>query len=267
VRFVVVVLVLVASVASAQGPHRDDAELVQIKELEARLEYEQALTLVEKIIARGGSNRGKLVELHFLAGKLAAGLDRVQIAHEHFARVLSLEPNATLPDGTSPKITTPFDAARGQTAPLRITVSTRSGLPEASVEADPLHIVATTKTVRYGDWFQILAHDVHGNTVWEERYDAPESGRTPSASTDHRPFYKRPAFWGGVALGTASLAGVGAWRFSVAQDEWNTMKAEGGHAYSELSAVEDRGRRWSLVANLGLGLAILSTIATVSFAF
>jgi hypothetical protein len=45
------------------------------------------------------------------------------------------------------------------------------------------------------------------------------------------------------------------------------MKAEGGHAYSELSAVEDRGRRWSLVANLGLGLAILSTIATVSFAF
>ncbi|HTL35912.1 MAG TPA: hypothetical protein VL326_22435, partial [Kofleriaceae bacterium] len=88
----VVAIFLLGGIARADAPHRDDAELVHVKELEAKLEYEEALTLVEKIIARGGADTQKLVELHFLAGKLAAGLDRVDVAQEHFARVLSLEP-------------------------------------------------------------------------------------------------------------------------------------------------------------------------------
>jgi hypothetical protein len=256
VRFVVLAVLLVAGVARADIPHRDDAELAQVKELEAKLEYEQALTLVEKIIAEGRADRSKLVELHFLAGKLAAGLDRVQVAQEHFARVLSLEPNATMPDGTSPKITMPFDAARGQTAPLRISLRGETII----VDADPLQLVSRTEV--QGD--DARAFDAHGNIVWEQHITR-EPARPPSV--EHRPFYKRPVFWGGIALGTASLAGVGAWRFDVAQDEWSDMKTAGTHEYTELSAVEDRGRRWGLVANISLGLALLSTIATVTVAF
>ena len=266
-RWVVIAVLLVASIARADGTHVDDAELTRAKELEAKLEYNEALTLVEKIIADGHADPDKLVELHFLAGKLAAGLDRVDVAQEHFARVLSLEPGTTLPDGTSPKITTPFDAARGQTSALRITVSSRGGKPEAIVEADPLHIVAKTETIDHGTWFDVVARDVHGNTVWEQRFDVPGVDRPPPPPQSHRPFYKRPVFWGGIALATASLAGVGAWRFDVAQNQWNDMKTAGTYNYSELTSVEDRGRRWGLVANIGFGVALLSTIATVSFTF
>jgi hypothetical protein len=258
VRFLVVAVLLVAGIARAQGPHVDDAELAHAKELEAKLEYEQALTLVEKIIVSGHADRAKLVELHFLAGKLAAGLDRVEVAQEHFARVLSLEPGTTLPDGTSPKITMPFDAARGQTAPLRVTLHGH----EIAVEADPLQLV--TRTEIRDD--EAVALDTYGNVVWTEHIAATIEA-PPSPAPTHRPLWKTPAFWGGIAVGTAAVAGIGAWRFDAAQTQWNEMKAEGGHDYSELTAVEDRGRRWGLVTNISLGAAILSTVATVVIIF
>ena len=256
-RFFVVAILLVAGIARAQ-PHVDDAELAHAKELEAKLEYDQALTLVEKIIVSGHADRAKLVELHFLAGKLAAGLDRVEVAQEHFARVLSLEPGTTLPDGTSPKITLPFDAARGQTAPLRVTMHGH----EVAVEADPLQLV--TRTEVRGD--EAVAFDTYGNIVWSEHIAAPIEPPPPPPPA-HRPLWKRPAFWGGIALGTAAVAGIGAWRFDTAQTQWNEMKAEGGHDYTELTAVEDRGRRWGLVTNISLGAALLSTVATVVIVF
>ena len=259
-RFVVVAILLVAGLARADGPHIDDAEHARAKELEAKLEYEQALTLVEKIIVEGNADRAKLVELHFLAGKLAAGLDRVEVAQEHFARVLSLEPGTTLPEGTSPKITMPFDAARGQTAPLRVTLHGH----EIAVEADPLQLVSRTE-IRGDD---AVALDTYGNIVWTEHIAPNIEHPPPPPPPPHaRPLWKRPAFWGGIALGTAAVAGFGAWRFDVAQTQWNDLKAEGGHDYTELTAVEDRGRRWGLVANISLGAALLSTVATVVIAF
>lgn len=257
-RIVVVAILLVAGLARADAPHVDDPELAHAKELEAKLEYEQALTLVEKIIVEGHADRAKLVELHFLAGKLAAGLDRVEVAQEHFARVLSLEPSTSLPDGTSPKITTPFDAARGQTAPLRISLRGQAIV----VDADPLQLVSRTE-VR-GD--EALAFDAYGNVVWAQHV-APIAEPPPPPPHNDRPLWKRPVFWGGIAAGTAAVAGVGAWRFDVAQTQWNDMKAEGGHDYSELTAVEDRGRRWGLVTNISLAAALLSTVATIVIAF
>ena len=260
----VVAILLLVSIARADAPHRDDAELVHVKELEAKLEYEEALTLVEKIIARGGADRDKLVELHFLAGKLAAGLDRVDVAQEHFARVLSLRPGSSLPDGTSPKITMPFDAARGQTSPLRITVDTHSTPPTAVIEADTTHIVASTKALQDGFFYDVIAFDTYGNIVWKERVHGTEHVEPfPKQPEEHRPLYKQQLFWASGILVFGGFAGYSAWRFKVAQDQWDDYKAAGTHDYSELVDIEHRGHRWAAATYTGIGAAAVCALLVV----
>ena len=263
---ILVVGCLLLATSIAQADHAD-AELEEARKLEAQLEYDKALVLVEKLIAAGHADPQQLVELHFEAGKLAAGLDRIDIAIDHFARVLTLVPDRQLPDGTSPKITTPFEAARGQTQPLRISAKFVDGRALAVIDADPVHIVAKQETVVVDHGQEVRAFDVYGNVVFSQTLELFDEHPPPAIHPTHRPFYKRPLFWGGIAVGTASLAGISAWRFDVAQNQWNDMKAAGMNDYTALTAVEDRGRRWGLAANIGFGAALLSTVATIAVAF
>jgi hypothetical protein len=242
----VLLLLLLASVAHADP--LDDA-----KRLEAQLDFEPALVIVEKLINDGGNDRAHLVELHLFAGKLAAGLDRREAAEDHFARAISLAPSTTLPEGISPKIALPFAAARAHSGPLVINEL-------GQVEDDPANVVESVRKV--GD--QIVAFDVHDNMVWSKRIEEP---RAIIVEPVRRPFYKRPVVWGSVALTTLAIAGVGAWRFSSAQNEWDERTAAGMTDYSTLQAIEDRGHRWGVVANVGAVAAALSTILTVSVAF
>lgn len=265
-RIVVLALLTALAIAFA-GTARADDDLAEARRLESQLEYDKALVIVEKLIAQGGLDRDHLVQLHLFAGKLAAGLDRTAVAEEHFARVLTLAPALMLPEGTSPKITAPFDAARGRTTPLRISTRRAGDHMEAVIEADPLHIVERQERVPIADGgFDLRALDVYGNVVWTEHEHGEQTSLPPVRITPpQRPFYKRSLFWGGILVGTAAITGIGAWRFEVAQNDWNQMKADGTHDYSELTAVEDRGRRWGMVTNVGLGAVVLSTIATLSF--
>lgn len=242
---VVVVLLLLASIARADT--LDDA-----KRLEAQLEFEPALVIVEKLIRDGGHDRAGLVELHLFAGKLAAGLDRRDVAEDHFARVLSLAPSTKLPEGISPKILLPFDAARAKTGPLVIN-------DDGRVESDPMNLVSTIRKERD----ELVAFDAHDNLLWSKRIEA----RVTIVEPVHRPLYKRPILWGSIAATTLAIAGVGAWRFSSAQDEWNDKRAADMTDFTELQAIEDRGRRWGVVANAGAVAAVLSTVLTVSFAW
>lgn len=262
----IVVLALVTAFSLA-GTARADDDLAEAKRFESQLEYDKALVIVEKLIAQGGLDREHLVQLHLFAGKLAAGLDRTDVAEEHFARVLTLAPALTLPEGTSPKITTPFDAARGRTTPLRISTRRAGDHMEAVIEADPLQIVAKQERVPISDGgFDLRALDIYGNVLWTEHEHGEQTALPPVHITPpHRPFYKRSLFWGGILVGTATLAGVGAWRFEVAQNDWNQLKADGTHDYSDLVAVEDRGRRWGMLTDVSIGAAVLSAIATLSF--
>lgn len=245
-RIVVVVLLLLASIAHAD--RLDDA-----KRLEAQLEFEPALVIVEKLIADGGNDRDHLVELHLFAGKLAAGLDKRDIAEDHFARALSLAPSTSLPEGISPKIALPFAAARSHSGPLVISDS-------GQVQSDPMNLVSTVRT----DAGQLVAFDVNDNLLWS---NLVEEQHPIIVEPVHRPFYKRPGVWGGVALTSLAIAGVGAWRFSTAQNEWDERKAAGMTDLTTLQSIEDRGRRWGLVANVGAVAALLSTVVTVSVAF
>lgn len=284
----VVALAALPARADDGAPSGDDA-LAEAIRLEAALDYNAALVIVEREIARGAADHDRLVTLHLFAGKLAAGLERPQVAEDHFARVLALAPTTTFAAGTSPKITGPFDAARGHTVPLRVATAVEHGAVVVKPEADPLGLVAgmavtiventvgSEREIRAMQRLRIelpagaraiavSALDAFGNRVWSQPIAATGAALDePNGSARRlRPLVARWPFWAsGTAIALAA-GGVCAWRFDSAQSEWKQLK--NGLAvpeYAELQAIERRGRRWALAANISFGVAAASTIVAI----
>lgn len=266
-------LIVLVALAMAHPALAD--ELATARELEAKLEYDQALALVEATLARGRADPDRYVELHLLAGRLAAGLDKPQMARDHFARVLAIRPSTTLPEGTSPKLTLPFNVEKTHATPLVVTIAARRGAL-AFEATDPLGLVAAVH-IRYriagasdsmrvpiakqialpaAAWvIDVTALDAVGNRLWV--------GAPPAIVDEPRSKPRVYAWWptyatiGGVAL---AFGGIAAWRFSASQDTFDRLDAEGGHDFSELQAVERRGKRWALATNVSFGVAALSGV-------
>ena len=284
----------------AQVAFADD-ELAEARRLEAALDYAGALALVDRALAHGGADPGRLVELHVLAGRLAAGLDRAELARGHFARALALRPELALPAGTSPKLTAPFEAARARSVPLRLHATSAHGLVTLQLDADPLGLVAgirvhvvdaagahaevseraaTRIVIPTGTTaIEIAALDAQGNQVWLGAAPAEVAlgaggvtggvtggltGGTGAAPQPPRPhLLARWSTWAITTGVVAGAAGFAAWRFRSAQHDWDELAATGTADYAELAAVEDRGRRWGLAANLGLGVATLTGLSAI----
>ena len=278
---------IAAVLALATAPARADEPdpLVEAMRLEGQLDYQNALIIVEKAIAQGTADHDRLVSLHRFAGRLAAGLDRTKQAEEHFAILLALAPSESFAEGTSPKITEPFDAARARTVPLRVNVNVERGAVSITPAADPLGIVRGiavklgTNELRERNALRVAipagthatevsALDMFGNRVWtqpisyEVSHDQPPRG-TLLAIT--RPFYARWPFWTATTVLAGGAGALCAWRFDSAQNEWNRLKAMGAE-YSTLQDVEQRGHRWALAANISFGAAAVSGITAIIMA-
>lgn len=270
-------LIVLVALAIARPALAD--ELATARELEAKLEYDQALALVEATLAKGGADPDRYVELHLLAGRLAAGLDQPQVARDHFARVLAVHPQHALPDGTSPKITMPFNVEKARATPLVLVLAARRGA--LSIEAtDPLGLVAqvhvrfriagASDSIRVplakqltlpaaASVVEVTALDTAGNRLWvgapPAEVIAPRRTRPPLHA-----WWPTYGTIGAVAL---IAGGVSALRFRSTQDRFDRLDAEGGHDFSELAAIERTGKRWALAANLSFGAAVVSTAIAV----
>lgn len=286
---IVVSLLAIGPIARADGLAGDvDGLLAEARAAEAALDYDKALGLVERLLATGAAGYpAAFVELELTAGRLSAGLDRAKQAEDHYARALAIDPAATLPAGTSPKLTAPLDAARARTTPLELSVIAVDGAVSVLVDADALGLVrgiALTITEANGSGrtlvergatrvavpegatpIEVAAIDAHGNVVWKGVPPEPRIMPPPTVTRDDRPGVATR--WSTWAIATGVVLGAGAfsaWRFNVAQNEWNTLRDQPNmHDFSELTAVEDRGRRWGLTANIAFGLAAVTGIATV----
>lgn len=270
---VVAIALVVAITSIARADTQGD--LAEARRLEAALEYDKALVIVDRVIANGGATRENLVELHMLAGRLAAGLDREQVAEDHFARALALAPATSLPEGTSPKIMRPFESARTRSVALRVRGAVDRGVATITVESDPLGLVAgmavklsgsgevrepqgrRIELPAQGHATDLIALDAYGNQVWSQ----PVAMTAPPLVTRARPFYKNPWLWGSLFIVSTGVGVVGAVQLTSAQNEWNALN-DGMHDYSELHAIETRGKSWGVAANLGFGLAVVTGIAT-----
>ncbi len=274
---------ILAMVAVARADDLDEA-----RRLEATLDYEHALAAVDAVIAAGGARSpDRFVELQMYAGRLAAGLDRGAVAEDHFLRALAVRPAATLPEGTSPKLVAPLDAARRRATRLRISVIAVNGAVSFLVDADALGLVrgiALTVTDASGrrdlvdraalrmavptgaTAIEVAALDANGNVVFHDVPPAPiavNALATPLARlVDDRPSV--PARWSTWAIATGVLVAGGAfsaWRFNIAQHDWDELRAQPDmHDYSALTSIEDRGRRWGLTANIALGVAAATSV-------
>ncbi len=278
-----VVVSLLAICPIAYADDLDDARTA-----EAALDYDKALTLVERVIASGAATYpAKLVELELMAGRLAAGLDRRSQAEGHYARALAIDPAAALPAGTSPKLVDPLDAARAHSSPLKLSVIAVDGAVSFLVDADALGLVrgialtiaeangtrrtlvergATRLAVPAGATaIEVAAIDAHGNVVYKGVPPAPVVAPPPRLIEDKHPgVATRWSTWAvvtGVVLGAGAFS---AWRFNIAQHDWDRLHDEPNlHDYSELTTVEDRGRRWGLAANIAFGVAAATGVATI----
>ena len=247
-------LAAIAIVLCVATSARADDDLAEAIRLEAALEYDQALAVVTRILERGtATDPAQVAELHFYAGRLAAGLDRADLARDHFARALALRPELALPAGTSPKIVAPFEAARAQSAPLRAHATA----PQVIIDDDRLGLVTRTEVAGR----QARAYDAHGNVVWRGEVPAPLPSPAPAPSTP--PLAARWSTWAAVSGAALVVGGLCAWRFQVAQDDWNTFSQDGMHDYTQLRAIETRGDRWGLAADVGFGVAAAAGVASV----
>ncbi len=262
--------------AAAATARADD--LAEARRLQATLEYDKALAIIDAAIARGGAEPALLAELHMLAGELTAGLDRQTDAEDHFARAMALRPDASLPDGTSPKLTTPFEAARARGAALRIHATAEHGLVSIVADTDPLGLAAgiavrivdargqhgelvarTARSVALAPGttaIEVAALDASGNRVW--------LGAVPRElpPPDEPALLARPAPWAITAVVLAAAGGAFAWKTSSLQSQWNAAN-DGIHDYSQLTALESRGKDYAIAADIAFGLTALAAAATV----
>jgi hypothetical protein len=276
-------LVAVCSLAHAGDSADVSQALAQIAKLEGSLEYEQALVLADRTIARGISSRDQLADLHLIAGRLAAGLDHPDVAQAHFERVLVLRPNTQLVTGTSPKLLAPFDAARA-TQPLVVKLGVDGKRAYAEVASDTLQLVrglrvvivdpnnvssvvtaaGLTKDVPFGTVTSVAAIDEYGNELAVARIEARAPIMPERRIEQATPLYKHWATYTALSGAALIAGGLFAWRFGQAQDEWNRFAAEGGHSYAQLHTIEQRGQRWAIAADATFGVAAIAGIAAAA---
>jgi len=139
-------LLLLEGVAWADDP------LAVARKAVAESDYVAARPALTTALEAGGRSPEDVVEIYRLGGIVEAALGDAKAATEAFTRLIALSPRAALPDGTSPKIRRPFDAAVRYIAGhggLEVKTETASQPPTITlvVVSDPLNMVAAARAV------------------------------------------------------------------------------------------------------------------------
>ena len=289
------VLALTVTARPARADAGVQAALDDARRDKAALRYAAALATVERALAMGHSDPDELAALYRLAGELAAGLDDPARATESFMALLALTPGAALPAGTSPKLATPFAAARTELAGRALAVRFRRASGNRVVivvDVDPVRAVAGARLRVHGHDGVVRAIDRAGASPFT--LTVPAGSALDSASVLDRhgnqlvvhdggpsalpgppvpeppveggtPLYARWWLWGGTA---AVLGGVGLLfvdRMQAAEDDFAALRADSAaHDFAEADAVRARGERHALLANLSFVAAgVAGTAALV----
>ena len=119
-------------------------------------DYPAAKAALADALAAGDNSPEQLAEIYRLSGIVTAALGDEMAATEAFERCLALSPKATLPAGTSPKITRPFAAAQAYYKDhQRVDVKTETAAQPPTitviVASDPLAMIAKVRVVVVAD--------------------------------------------------------------------------------------------------------------------
>jgi hypothetical protein len=143
--FAAVAVVVVAYMAPAHADALSDAR----KAVDAS-DYPTAKGMLDTALKAGTASPTELAEIYRLSGIVEAALGNAQGATVLFAKWLSLDTRASLPDGTSPKLKRPFDAAVTQAAkrgPIEAKAETEDDPPAVTlvIVNDPHKLIVGAK--------------------------------------------------------------------------------------------------------------------------
>ncbi len=290
------------AVAAPAGVRADDSSALLDRAQHAvdEVDYEAARRLVAGALDAGKLSRADLARAHQLAGMVAAAVGDDAGARDHFVRWILLAPGAQLGAGVSPKIAAPFAVARDEADRLGamtfdVDVTREPGAAVFTVNAhDPLHLAVKLRVRIAGAALesplpmarvevedkvpltaQITILDDRGDELATRDTGAPPrvGGDAPAAIPSERPGpihrHRVPALvrwptWAAVTVVAAGAGGYFAWQVSKDHDALDALNADSAaHTFDEATALEDRGRKHALFANVGLGVAGAALVATV----
>jgi hypothetical protein len=188
-----VTAILVALVHTA----RAETPLEQAHNAIDSSDYPGARTALTAALESGNAGPSDLAEIYKLSGIVDAALGDSEAATSSFAKWLALEPKATLPPGTSPKILRPFSAAGDKAKKselLKVKTETSADPPSVTlvIATDRLAMIASARVIVSADGgveqtlegkgkgrivielpkgkrldLRVVALDAHGNRVVE----------------------------------------------------------------------------------------------------
>ncbi|MBX3187882.1 MAG: hypothetical protein KF819_12740 [Labilithrix sp.] len=95
--------------AATQGP----ADVETAEQLYAKLDYEQANAVAERVVKRTGLSHDQLVRAYRVLAVTYAVLDKEEQARDAFLQLLIFDPDYQADPNLGPKVNTPFMEARG----------------------------------------------------------------------------------------------------------------------------------------------------------
>jgi hypothetical protein len=107
-----VALLAAAALIGSSGSAAADSDFDRAKELLDNLDFEKAEAAFEKALENGGNDPATTARIYLHLGEISASTGDDDKAVERFRKALSIDINASLPKGTSPKVGKPFGAAR-----------------------------------------------------------------------------------------------------------------------------------------------------------
>ncbi|HEY5948165.1 MAG TPA: tetratricopeptide repeat protein [Kofleriaceae bacterium] len=147
--------VAVALLTTLASTARADALADARKAVEGS-DYSSARPALETALKAGTAGPADLAEIYKLTGIVEAALGNAGPSEKAFAKWLALDPKASLPPGTSPKITRPFSAAQERakkTGPLAAKAETADDPPSVTlvVVSDPQKMIVGAKVYYVAD--------------------------------------------------------------------------------------------------------------------
>jgi len=285
IRAVVLACVLCATTARAD----DNTSLVAARRAVEDVRYDDARRLLVEALRRGANTAAQLREIYRLSAATAQVLGQSDLAEQYYRRLLALDPDATLPADTSPKLRAPFVAAQAYMAAqgrLVLRAARRAGKVEVSIVSDPLHMVAGVTAIVDGERLptaplstgrpaalsspaaldEVVALDEYGNALLPVAVEpaAASPPLTDESRAARAPLLRR---WPTFAIPAAGLAAVGVGLAIDAQRAQgrldDILAADTAHFFDEAERERTHYRRSAILADVSLGLAGALAVTSV----
>lgn len=239
--------VLAALLITLASTARADA-LADARKAVETSDYLRAQPALETALTAGTAGPDDLAEIYRLTGIVQGALGNEDAAEEAFGKWLALAPRGSLPPGTSPKITRPFDVAQAlikKQGALEAKAETADDPPAVTlvVVNDPMKMIVGAKVYYVTD------------RKPEEALEAEGTSRV-TIELGTRPLYLKWWVWGSAAVVATGVGGYFGWRTHVDLDRLDYLNANSlAHTWQEAQDVEASARRNLLVTNIAAGAA------------